>query len=161
MAFFTTITDNRAGSYHSYAGILSGTNLGTPLTDTQGSAKWIGSFKHGSYPPKDFVLNISFGAGAGAGEIEALVQNQLYSDYHITGEFDDAGVITGTAGYGIFRTNDQGNRGFALPAFTGKLTGLIGEEGAVGAFFINDYYGGFVGATIISRRAADFGTNLQ
>ncbi len=144
VAFFTATRISNSGSLYSYAGILSGTNLGAPLTDTEGSAKWIGSFQHGRSSPTDFILNVSFGTGEGAGEIEAIVQNQLYSDYHVTGEFDDTGVITGTARYGLFRTNDPNNRGFALPAFTGKLTGLIGEEGAVGAFFINDHFGGFV-----------------
>ena len=148
MAFFAS---ERApdGTYRSYAGILEGTNLGAPLTDTAGSAKWIGSFKFQGWAAKDFVLNISFGTGDGVGEIEALVQPHLsyfanLFDVHITGEFDDTGVITGTARYGLFRTNVPDNRGFALPAFTGKLTGLIGEEGAVGAFFINDHFGGFV-----------------
>ncbi len=64
--------NNRKG--YSYAGILSGTNLGAPLTDTQGTAKWIGSFRKEGSSPTDFVLNISFGTGDGAGEIEALVQ---------------------------------------------------------------------------------------
>ena len=132
-----------------YAGVLSGTNLGAPLTDTEGSAKWIGSFQirvgpSGGRAVEDFVLNISFGAGDGAGEIEALIQNDLHypSDHHITGEFDDAGVITGTVQHGYYRTNDADNRGRAWR--TGKLTGLIGEEGAVGAFVMSNYYGGFV-----------------
>ena len=144
VAFFTAARISNSGSLYSYAGILSGTNLGAPLTDNTGSAKWIGSFQHGRYSPTDFILNVSFGTGEGAGEIEAIVPTQVSSDYHVTGEFDDTGVITGTARYGLFRTNVPDNRGFALPAFTGKLTGLIGEEGAVGAFFINDHFGGFV-----------------
>ena len=97
------------GRYYSYAGILQGTNLGAPLTDTQGSAKWIGSFQFEGRDPTDFVLNVSFGTGTGAGEIEALVQ--LYHDFHIAGEFDDTGVITGTARKGFYRTNDPDNRG--------------------------------------------------
>ena len=128
------------GRYYSYAGILQGTNLGAPLTDTQGSAKWIGSFQFEGHSPTDFVLNVSFGTGAGAGEIEALVQ--LYHDFHIAGEFDDTGVITGTARKGFYRTNDPDNRG--PTSKTGKLTGLIGEEGAVGAFLISNSFGGFV-----------------
>ena len=132
------------GNRYSYIGILSGTNLGAPLTDTEGSAKWIGSFRHEHNPALiDFVLNVSFGTGDGAGEIEALVERYVrYYDYHLTGEFDDAGVITGTARRGEFRTNDPTNRGTTVG--TGKLTGLIGEEGAVGAFIIDNYFGGFV-----------------
>ncbi len=78
----------------------------------------------------------------GAGEVEALVQKYRIDDYHLKGEFDDAGVITGTANRGKFRTNDPANRGFATRL--GTLTGLIGEEGAVGAFLIGNFFGGFV-----------------
>ena len=144
-AFFAANFASDWGLY-SYAGILSGTNLGAPLTDTIGSAKWVGSFlREGNYAT-DFVLNVSFGTGAGAGEIEALVQEYSnydnHNDYHIAGEFDDAGVITGTALRGAFRTNDPDNRGEIHT--TGTLTGLIGEEGAVGAFLIGNHFGGFV-----------------
>ena len=144
-AFFAANFASDWGLY-SYAGILSGTNLGAPLTDTSGSAKWVGSFlREGNYAT-DFVLNVSFGTGAGAGEIEALVQEYSnydnHNDYHIAGEFDDAGVITGTALRGAFRTNDPDNRGEIHT--TGTLTGLIGEEGAVGAFLIGNHFGGFV-----------------
>ncbi len=131
-------------NYYGYAGILSGTNLGAPLTDTEGSAKWIGSFRiGGGSSPLDFVLNLSFGTGSGAGEIEALIQKYNYwYDYHIAGEFDDTGVITGKIRHGIFETNDPNNRGSSYGS--NKLTGLIGEEGAIGAFFIRNTFGGFV-----------------
>ncbi|MCA8835568.1 MAG: hypothetical protein K8953_10845, partial [Proteobacteria bacterium] len=131
-----------------YAGILSGTNLGAPLTDTEGSAKWIGSYRFGGSFPTDFVLNVSFGTGDGAGEIEAVMQKFFtykgYDfDYHIAGEFDDTGVITGRAWRESYMTNDPNNRGSIYDA-TGTLTGLIGEEGAVGAFILNGAAGGFV-----------------
>ncbi len=109
-AFFAAGRANDGG-YYSYAGILSGTNLGAPLTDTEGSAKWIGSYRFGGSFPTDFVLNVSFGTGDGAGEIEALVQTHdvnnvdYHRDYHIAGEFDDTGVITGRAWRGTF--NDE------------------------------------------------------
>ncbi len=128
VAFFAAGYNN--GGAYGYAGILSGTNLGAPLTDTQGTAKWIGSFREEGRDAVDFVLNISFGTGDGAGEIEALVRKNYARDYYIVGEFDDSGVITGTAWRGYSRS--------------GKLTGLIGEEGAIGAFVTGDYFGGFV-----------------
>ena len=59
MAFFAAGYNN--GGAYGYAGILSGTNLGAPLTDTQGTAKWIGSFREEGRDAVDFVLNISFG----------------------------------------------------------------------------------------------------
>ena len=153
VAFFGTARSSYARGIYSYAGILEGTNLGAPLTDTQGSAKWIGSFKIEGITPTDFVLNISFGTGDGAGEVEALIPryfSDFYSDYHIAGEFDDAGVITGTVRYRVLGTSSPADA--QTNDTTGKLTGLIGEEGAVGAFIIDDYvagddgdyYGGFV-----------------
>ena len=51
-------------------------------------------------------------------------------------------MITGTARIGDYNTNNPTNRGRA--AATGELTGLIGEEGAVGAFLIGSWFGGFV-----------------
>ncbi|MCA8836074.1 MAG: hypothetical protein K8953_13415, partial [Proteobacteria bacterium] len=142
-AFFSAGRANDGG-YYSYAGILSGTNLGAPLTDTQGTAKWIGAFKQGISSPIDFVLTVSFGTGAGAGELEAVIQERYIFDYHLKGEFDDTGVITGTAVFGYYRTNNPANRGHSPTSLRGKLTGLIGEEGAVGAFLIGNSFGGFV-----------------
>ncbi len=145
MAFFVDKSNRVDYSTRGYVGVLSGTNLGAPLTDTEGSAKWIGAFQYHGEDPRDFILNISFGTGAGAGKIEALIQksHSLY-DIHIVGEFNDTGVITGTAVSGFFRVNDPDNRGNRNINTTGELTGLIGEEGAVGGFLIGNSYGGFV-----------------
>ncbi|MCA8835043.1 MAG: hypothetical protein K8953_08155, partial [Proteobacteria bacterium] len=139
VAFFSTEAANNRRGY-SYAGILSGTNLGAPLTDTTGSAKWIGSFKTETHFPIDFVLNLSFGTGDGAGEIEAVIHKYYTWDYHIEGEFDDTGVITGRVRSGIIPDNSDR----WLAHWGGKLTGLIGEEGAVGGFFNGKLFGGFV-----------------
>ncbi len=93
--------------------------------------------------PTDFVLNISFGTGDGAGEIEAIIQTRRSWNFHIAGEFDDAGVITGTARSGFFTPSDPDNSGTYIYQ-EGELTGLIGEEGAVGAFLLRNTFGGFV-----------------
>ncbi len=53
VGFFSAEPANN-GRTHSYAGILSGTNLGAPLTDTIGSAKWIGSFRYEGWFPNRF-----------------------------------------------------------------------------------------------------------
>ncbi|MCA8836124.1 MAG: hypothetical protein K8953_13665, partial [Proteobacteria bacterium] len=150
MAFFAS---NRINSY---VGILSGTNLGAPLTDTNGTAKWVGSFTYEGTSRIDFVLNVSFGTGAGAGEIEAFVKAPRYIDYHIAGEFDDAGVITGTARQGWFKTPNSNNSAITLSGATGKLTGLIGEEGAVGAYILKDSYGSqYLGGFVARPSSAD------
>ncbi|MCA8833929.1 MAG: hypothetical protein K8953_02485, partial [Proteobacteria bacterium] len=132
-----------------YAGVLSGTNLGAPLTQRQGTAKWVGTFDGGR--ATDFVLNISFGTGAGAGELKAIVTDLTRDDFYVEGEFNDAGVITGVVQKGRFKTTDVINRG--VNEAPGKLTGLIGEEGAVATFVGKDervratipyYAGGFL-----------------
>ncbi|MCA8834606.1 MAG: hypothetical protein K8953_05915, partial [Proteobacteria bacterium] len=143
VAFFAAERANNR-RYYSYAGILEGTNLGAPLTDTQGSAKWIGSFRSEGYSPTDFVLNVSFGTGDGAGEIEAIIQSRRSWNFHIAGEFDDAGVITGRVRSGFFPPNDPDNSGSYIYGAGGELTGLIGEEGAVGAYTFSNTFGGFV-----------------
>ncbi|MCA8836094.1 MAG: hypothetical protein K8953_13515, partial [Proteobacteria bacterium] len=142
VAFFATglYTDN---TYRVYAGILEGTNLGAPLTDTAGSAKWLGSFKVANYSPQDFILNISFGTGDGAGEIDGIIEgyNRAW-DYEIVGEFDDAGVIAGSVSSPIFGSNSDISIYGVFSTY--PLTGLIGEEGAVGAFLLAGFHGGFV-----------------
>ncbi len=136
--------------YNHYAGILSGTDLGAPLTQRSGTASWVGQFQalyNGTN--RDFVLEITFGGdGDKAGSIEAFVQRFGIFYYHLKGYFDNSGlIIEGTVDYGRFTDNDRDN-----PTSTrgpGTLTGLIGQEGAVGAFHRNDtspywYAGGFV-----------------
>ena len=141
VAFFHGYIRNDIGIYHNaYAGILSGTNLGAPLTNTEGSAKWFGVYKDGSWLiQKEFILNITFGGEDKAGSIEAIVAKHGAYDFFIKGDFDDAGVITGSVYVDFFRSNDLATRANIINnADTNdynwkyKLTGLIGEEGAVG-----------------------------
>ena len=149
VAFFAAGRANDGGRYD-YAGVLSGTNLGAPLTNTTRFAKWIGSFNH-IYDPQtntDFVLNISFGTAIdGSPEIEALIQRPgvWESDYYLKGTFDAAGVITGRVRRGYFRTNDPNNRGQAHNSRS-RVTGLIGEQGAVGVFINDIEYDGYSGS---------------
>ncbi len=141
---------------HYYVGILSGTDLGAPVDNPAGTtASWVGQFQ-ATYLTvnRDFVLEVTFGGnGNKAGSIEAFVDRKggnLYSShnykyFYLKGDFDDSGLITnGTVDAGNYTNKDRDN-----PTGTrhrGVLTGLIGQEGAVGAFYSNyDYYsGGFV-----------------
>ncbi len=153
--FFTSPTKYRAG-------LLTGTDLGAPLTDSPSRAEWKGTFQSVRAPAgsedytsvivTDFKLKVTFG-GAGlvgdeAGSVEAFVAHNLGSNFYLLleGKYDSAGVITGTTNLAIF-TNRNRNQ----PADTsqvGTLTGLIGEDGAVGAFLSDgvgdNYAGGFV-----------------
>ncbi len=152
-----------------YAGLLSGTDLGAPLTQASGSVKWYGQistifsgFKNVN--KKDFVLEITFGEKAGvdgsAGSIEGFVQQGTSSStnyYQLTGTYDAGGVITGEVIFGIFTGSiAEGNLATTVTP-NGILTGLIGEQGAVGAFIAGagakeaivgstGYVGGFVAA---------------
>ena len=137
--------------YRYYAGILSGTDLGAPVTQTSGTASWVGQLKSVWFESnRDFVLEVTFGNTPGkAGSIRAFVgkdQTQdFWSHFYLKGKFDNAGLITGTIVAGKYTNNDRNDTtGYRRH---GTLTGLIGEEGAVGAFIDNDnnfYSGGFV-----------------
>ncbi|MCH9666029.1 MAG: hypothetical protein K0U41_09325, partial [Gammaproteobacteria bacterium] len=122
----------------SYAGIFSSTDLGAPVTETKGTAKWYGQFQVGNYFKTDFTLDITFGAGS-TGTVEAFVHSNSNFYYLLKGKFDSNGVISGTVARDHFLNHDK--KGDP----DGILTGLIGTEGAVGAFTGNYHYsGGFV-----------------
>ena len=152
VAFFATgITYGEKNGFgiYSYAGVLSGTNLGAPLTQTSGTAQWDGSFTFGRRGTNDFVLNISFGTGNGVGEIDAIfLRTHLYGDkssYSLQGEFDDSGVITGTTMWiALGEPGRSAIESGGSDRSSGILTGLIGEEGAVGAILVGAHFAGFV-----------------
>ncbi len=140
-----------------YAGIFSGTDLGLPRTETSGTAMWNGLFRAAGVNRinvgvnQDFILTVNFGAGNEAGQIEAFVKiNSSSFGYYLTGNFNSRGVITGTVEarrLDNFTGDDQANPSAYFTNPDGKLTGLIGQEGAVGAFISDtgwNYSGGFV-----------------
>ncbi len=128
--------------YRGYVGILSTTDLGAPVTDEEGTASWVGSFAvyYGSYSrsSQDFVLEVNFDTQS----IEAFIEYGRH-DRLIRGKYNDSGVISGTATRDDFRDNnrDKPDDYYRREA---TLTGLIGKEGAVGAFGSRNYNGGFV-----------------
>ena len=124
------------GRFSFYAGVLSGTDLGAPITRTSGTAgTWSGVFQaiggKGRAIKRNFDLTVDFTDDT-TGTIEAFVKAKNDEHYHLTGTFNSVGVISGTVDYGLFTGNNRGEpTGNRLP---GQLTGLIGEDGAVGAF---------------------------
>ncbi len=144
-------TNGRFFYEHFYSGILSGTDLGAPVTQTSGVASWVGQFTGlWFYSGRDFVLEVTFGNPDRnkAGSIQAFVEkNQVHdawSHYYLNGYFDNDGLITGTITAGQYADGDRnGTTGYRRH---GTLTGLIGQEGAVGAFIGNGgwFTGGFV-----------------
>ncbi len=131
-----------------FAGILSGTNLGA-LLNAPVTATWNGKLGliadgNGDIPKRDITLNIDF-ARKGIEIAYTRAPSRHFVAFNGL-SFDKNGVITGAMTY---------NPGAALNDATnsaGKVTGLIGQQGAVGAFISNHdnpsskaaYAGGFV-----------------
>ena len=133
-----------------YAGLLSDTALGLPITDPNTSAIWdarlMGVFKifrPQRYSNLDFKMQVIFDGNRGTinsgtvsgdsftpGKISTIGD---FGDFNIEGRFDHDGLLYGTVG---------------TTTLKGTLTGLIGQAGAVGAFAFTSnavsYAGGFV-----------------
>ena len=136
-------------NYFHSASISSNTDLGAPLTGPNRTTTWNGrigfSTVSSSGSVRDFTLTVNFGAGSQAGTISAFVPIGNLS-YSLTGRFDNNGVIAGDIEY---RSPRLPFRQLCSTMRPGVLTGLIGQEGAVGAFISNQtgscgYSGGFV-----------------
>ncbi len=143
-----------------YSGIFSGTNLGAPLTsaDVSASVSWKGSIgwtlflSGGNFTPnlgKDFDLTVDFANS----EIRAFVQDVGEEHFLLKAEFDDSGRFNGTINYGTFEGSVEA--GAQSNVTNGVVTGIIGKQGAVGAFYGGadntddlqaDFTGGFVAA---------------
>ncbi len=132
-----------------YVGILQGTDLGLPLNETITMAEWNGKFYIYHFDNfmlnENFTLTVNFDTEENAGTVETRVNSSDGNYYSLTGDFDSNGVISGDVNY-IF----GGNTIFSGTVYSGEFTGLIGQEGAIGAFAGNSsnnrrrYTGGFV-----------------
>ena len=139
-----------------YAGLLTGTDLGAPLTDTTGSATLFGQIQIARFgaidtnPNEDFQLKVIFGGASGeAGSVDGFVQslNAAGKGYHLTGTYDTGGIITGTVTFGTFTGSLAGGNLATTTTPNGILTGLIGKHGAVGVFIAADNIGEVGGST--------------
>ncbi|MCA8834372.1 MAG: hypothetical protein K8953_04730, partial [Proteobacteria bacterium] len=136
-------------------------NFGAPLTQTRGTAIWNGTFgaiggasNVNVVADKDFELEVTFGnTPNAAGSVEAFVKTDadprgINPHYHLKGTYDSRGVISGTVDFGGFDAG--GGRMQTTPRDpNGTLSGLIGQEGAVGVFISHangdtGYAGGFI-----------------
>ena len=153
MGFFTGYN---GGVQYYYAGILNGTNLGEPLTAETATGVWNGKFRAiGQAVNTDFTLEVTFGDTMdAAGSVEAFVEQNSATNtyYHLTGTYDSNGFISGDVDFGGF--SNLAERTPTGDRTSGALTGLIGQDGAVGAFYSDTtgntsngfagYAGGFV-----------------
>ncbi|MCA8834240.1 MAG: hypothetical protein K8953_04060, partial [Proteobacteria bacterium] len=122
--------DNINGWDRYYAGLLSGTSialLGGALTDAPTDATWYGKIfiVNGSTRTEqaDFELTIDFAA-------KTLTSGDIAVP-RLGGRFVINGKFNGSVIYGATRLYDGLNNGLSS---IGSLTGLIGQNGAVGAF---------------------------
>ena len=164
VAFFTTGADATA---RYFAGLHFGTDLGAPITTDTGTADWNGLIQTVSGTPasmfaaKAFTLTVNFADSEVSAHVttDAAGTDFGIASYYLTGEYDDAGVITGTVSYAIIADSTTGRDGSTA---NGVLSGLIGATEAVGAFYSNaedatGYAGGFV-ATSVANAGGVAGT---
>ena len=155
VAFFTTGADATA---RYFAGLHFGTDLGAPITTDTGTADWNGLIQTVSGTPasmfgaKTFTLTVNFADSEVSAHVttDAAGTDFGIASYYLTGEYDDAGVITGTVSYAIIADSTTGRDGSTA---NGVLSGLIGATEAVGAFYSNaedatGYAGGFVATSV-------------
>ena len=128
--------DGSASIKYYYAGLDSRTDLGAPSFQETGTAIWAGKFGvivGETKTSSDFELEVTFGGTDDvAGSIAAFVPSST-NHFLLTGTYDENGVISGTVDFGAFMA---GTRTPTDTADTrkGRLTGLIGRQGAIGAF---------------------------
>ena len=143
---FFTGTGNGGVAYY-YAGILPQTSLGEYL-DAASAGTWTGKFRAvvGGVlmsAAVDMTLSVTFSTR----KITAFVPAGN-NHFLLEGDFNQNGVIEGTVNYGAF-TGGVSTTPASGRATNGTLIGLIGQEGAVGAFISTatgsaGYAGGFV-----------------
>ena len=147
----------REEAYYS-AGVLAEIKVGLALPVFEAgnpiSANWNGGFKTTDYTTEfseDFTLTVNFRDST----IEAFFKDvyaEIDNYFHLNGSYDTGGIITGTVNYGTFSDIDArtptDNR-----ANNGILTGIIGQDYAVGAFVSGTSTDG--GATITGGTGDD------
>nr|MCA8834501.1 hypothetical protein [Pseudomonadota bacterium] len=130
-----------------YTGLLSGTDLGAPLTTSSAlQTSWPGRLVYlinGSpINGGDFTLTVNFADMRISGDVVAA------GGFALEGSYDEYGVITGII------------KGKLATTLAGSVSGLIGVEGAVGAFVINTSdplrVGGFVAAPVAKITATSY-----
>ncbi|MCA8835548.1 MAG: hypothetical protein K8953_10745, partial [Proteobacteria bacterium] len=134
---------NFRDNLYAYAGIYQTTNLGPPRTETSGTARWLGLIQFNEQT-RESNFDLTFNSNGGT--IKALHANLSdHLDFLIDGDFDANGRISGKVHYSrLFH-----DAATAVPRSLqrGTLSGIIGQQGAVGAFYGNanfNYAGGFV-----------------
>ena len=120
------------GARYYYAGLDYTVKLGAPVVETTGTAVWNGwarVFDGGGETSTAISLEVDYANRAVAA---FFAGNYGAGHYFLDGGFDARGVITGTAVRARFAGDVR--TGTVTGAIDGMLSGLIGTDGAVGAF---------------------------
>ncbi len=146
------------GTRYFYAGLLSGTNLGPPLTAVTTDATWYGQIvilqrKPWYLTPEgkiygDIDLTVNYD-GNNNGTIRGSYNNE-YNEYTVNGTFDSKGIMGGNVTRSKIHTyrrmtfvGDTTATELTTYSFTrrivGPLTGLVGQTEAVGVFIGQDF----------------------
>ena len=157
LAYFQGYIGN---TFYEYAGIFGSTDLGAPITTSGFSATWAAKLHFTNVAVKDFNLTVTFNGTTATGTVDGFLVDIVSTfDLLIDGEFDANGVISGKVHYADFTNN--------LPTATadrnGTLSGIIGAEGAVGAFYKQtgtSYVGGFIASAEATRLIGICETNV-
>ncbi len=117
------LVDNN--NVHNYAGLYSGTNLGAPVPTSGQVASWNGQFRSIGFFDfdTDFTLLVDFD-GTALTIAKTINPKDKTQSFTASARYDTNGVITGEVRF------DSGTSAINI----GVLTGLIGADGAVGAF---------------------------
>ena len=148
---------NASGRPQHFVGLLSTTALGHPVSHTAPNAQWAGRFGlikkeglNGETPyTASFILNVNFrdrqiDSSSISIPASVLANDEVADEFSFSGDYDGHGLIRGTVSYKKIVT------GGGETNFAGHLSGLIGVDGAVGAFAstttsdTDAYVGGFV-----------------
>ena len=145
-AYFRMARDNV--SYY-YAGILSTTDLGPPLTEAPANVSWDGHMSMSSGASNDYTnhrisFRVDFNAGTFVGSAgnsnDGFIRSVLIDG--VFGNHPNAtGLNAGELGGSVRAVTRN------LDFFDGSITGLIGQEGAVGVFTGAGYAGGFTASS--------------
>ncbi len=137
-----------------YAGILSGTSLGAPLAtaDVSVSVPWEARIQWTYFTlainrpttPISEITNFELTVDFANSEISGFVNRAGAEHFLLKATFNDTGWFAGTITHGIFAGNDKDAT--PINATPGSLTGIIGKEGAVGAFISTEAHG-FINAS--------------
>ncbi|MCA8835625.1 MAG: hypothetical protein K8953_11135, partial [Proteobacteria bacterium] len=142
---------NDESNAYFYAGILlKDVDLGAPLSETSGTATWSGLFEavsadgnQGAFVSRDFTLDITFNTTGG--EISTVVSGRTEDYFELDGTFNNRGVISGTANH-VYYENGRIGEVTGDIVNSGPLSGIIGQEGAVGVFVSNRQTGPSAGS---------------